>query len=348
MGFRGQLGRNDRTELSGPKRRVLARTAGLFRPFQHMVLGLVLLIIVTASLDLAPALIVKEMVDAANEGRARERLDWLFGLLIVTVLASGLLGVLLGYVNQMVGQGVMFRLRGDLHAHLTRLPVRFFTQTRTGEILSRVSTDVNGVQGAVTGTFTEFLQNAITLAVALGLMVVLEWRLALFAAVILPLWVYPTMRVGMIQRRLMREWHEENAQMAAHLEETLSVSGVMLVKTFGRQTHESTRFEASNQRLRQLAIRRLMAGRWFNLATGLLGRWRRAPSTGSGAARSSATTCRSARSWRSPCSRSGCSSRLRASRGSTRRSSPRSPCSSASSSTSTCPWRWTSDRTRTV
>jgi ATP-binding cassette subfamily B protein len=274
--FRRQF---ENTGPTGPKKRIFVRTLGLFRPSLGGVLLLVTLIAATSTLDLIPALLVKGIVDAATDGGsslvsandARGRIDVLFLALIAVVLVSGLLGVVLGYVNQSIGQGVMYRLRADLHAHLQRLSVRFFTQTRTGEILSRVSTDVNGVQGAVTGTFTEFLQNAITLAVALGMMVALEWRLAAIALVILPLWVYPTMRVGQVQRRLMREWHEENARMSAHLEETLSVSGVMLVKAFGRQTHEADRFEASNRALRDLSIRRLMAGRWFNMATGLFG-----------------------------------------------------------------------------
>jgi len=256
---------------SGPKSRILRRTLGLFRPFALPMVLLVALIAVTATLDLVPALIVKGFVDAATTNGSPGRIDRLFALLVGTVLVSGLLGVWLGYVNQAVGQGVMYRLRADLHEHLQRLPVRFFTQTRTGEILSRVSTDVNGVQGAVTGTFTEFLQNAITLVVALGIMVALEWRLALFAVVILPLWVYPTMKVGLTQRRLMRAWHEESASMAGHLEETLSVSGAMLVKTFGRQDHEAARFATSNAALRDLSVRRMMAGRWFNMATGLFG-----------------------------------------------------------------------------
>ncbi len=274
--FRRQF---DQAGPTGSKKRIFARTLGLFRPFGGAVVLLVILITATSALDLLPALIVKGIIDAADAGSAAaadgsaatSRIDLLFVGLIASVLVSGVLGVALGYVNQSIGQGVMYRLRADLHAHLQQLSVRFFTQTRTGEILSRVSTDVNGVQGAVTGTFTEFLQNAITLAVALGLMVSLEWRLAAIALVILPLWVYPTMRVGQIQRRLMRLWHEENAKMSSHLEETLSVSGVMLVKAFGRQTHESDRFEASNRVLRDLSVRRMMAGRWFNLATGLFG-----------------------------------------------------------------------------
>ena len=256
----------------GSRRHIFRRTLLLFRPYAAQSTLLVALIAVTATLDLLPALVIKGIVDAAIPGTGdRGQIDVLFLLLIVIVVTSGLLGVLRGYVNQLVGQGVMFRLRTDLHDQLQRLPVRFYTQTRTGEILSRVSTDVNGVQQAVTGTFTEFLMNAITLLVAIGLMFALEWRLALVALVVLPLWVYPTIRVGLVQRRLMREWHEESAHMSAHLEETLSVSGAMLVKTFGRQEYEAERFERSNSNLRSLSIRRMMAGRWFNLGTSLFG-----------------------------------------------------------------------------
>ena len=257
---------------TGSRRRILARTAGLFRPYAAHVALLVALIATTATLDLVPALILKEIVDAAVPGSGDfGQIDRLFVLLVAVVVASGLLGVATGFVNQSVGLGVMYRLRGDLHRHLQRLSIRFYTQTRTGEILSRISTDVNGVQQAVTGTFTEFLQNAITLAVALALMFILEWRLALVALLVVPLWVYPTMKVGLVQRRLMREWHEESARMSAHLEETLSISGAMLVKTFGREEHEAQRFAGSNRALRSLSMRRMMAGRWFNMGTGLFG-----------------------------------------------------------------------------
>ena len=257
---------------SGSKRRIFLRTLALFRPYRRGVLLLILIIAATAVLDLLPALLLRDIVNSAVPDTGdKGRIDELILVLVSAVVASALFNVLLGYTNQMIGQGVMVRLRSRLHEHLQRLPVRFFTQTRTGEILSRVSTDVNGVQNAVTGTFTDFLSNSITLIVAIGIMFALEWRLALVAVVLLPLWVYPTIKVGRLQGRLIREWHEETAEMSAHLEETLSVSGSMLVKTFGRQDHESERFERSNRNLRALAIRQMMAGRWFNLATGLFG-----------------------------------------------------------------------------
>ena len=260
------------TKPVGPKRRILVRTLGLFLPFRRHAAVLTVLIAVTATLDLLPALLFARIVDemAGGDGDGG-RITTLGAIAVAIVVASGLLGVLLGYVNQTVGQGMMFNLRGRLHAHLQRLPVRFFTTTRTGEILSRVTTDVNAVQQAVTGTFTEFLTNVTTLVVALALMFSLEWRLALLLAVVLPLWTYPTMRVGWIQRRLQRQWQEQAADMSAQLEETLSVSGAMLVKTFGRQEYEGERFARGNETLRSLSIRRLMAGRWFNLGAQLFG-----------------------------------------------------------------------------
>jgi ATP-binding cassette subfamily B protein len=258
---------------SGSKRAIFARVVGLFRPYRAAFALLVVLIAAGAVLDLMPALLIKRIVDEATRGAAgsTSNVNRLFVLLLATIVSSGLAGVASGYLNQSIGQGIMYRLRSDLHQHLQRLSVRFFTQTRTGEILSRVSTDVNGVQDAVTGTFTDFISNALTLVVALGLMWSMQWQLTVAALVILPLWVYPTVKLGGVMRRLIREWHEESASLASELEETLSVSGSMLVKTFGRQQHESARFEEHNSRLRSISMRRMIAGRWFNMATGLFG-----------------------------------------------------------------------------
>jgi len=258
---------------SGSKRAIFARVVGLFRPYRTPFTGLIVLIAIGAVVDLVPALLIKRIVDEAQRGSlgSLANVNVAFLLLVGAIITSGLMGVATGFLNQSIGQGIMLRLRSDLHEHLQQLSVRFFTQTRTGEILSRVSTDVNGVQDAVTGTFTEFISNALTLTVALAFMFSLQWQLAVAAIVILPLWVYPTVKIGGVMRRLIREWHEESAALASELEETLSVSGSMLVKTFGRQDHESARFEEHNNKLKSIAMRRTIAGRWFNMATGLFG-----------------------------------------------------------------------------
>ena len=245
---------------------LLGRAAGLFRPYRTVFILMVLLIAASTAMQLGSVRIMGAMVDEMNAGTTGD-LDMLALIVAGLVLGSALIGVGQSYLNQVIGQGVMLTLRSDLHAHLQRLPVRFFTRTRTGEILSRVSTDVNAIQNAVTGTFTDLLQALLTFIIAFGLMFMLQWQLALATLLILPLWVYPTIRVGERMRALMREWHEESATMSSQLEETLSVSGSMLVKTFGREEHEAARFEESNQSMRSLAIRRMMAGRWFNMAT---------------------------------------------------------------------------------
>ena len=258
-------------KLNVPKRVLGRRVAGLFRPYAMWMLVLVAVLSLGVILDLRAVLVLGSMVDGMSSGTTLGALDGLIVLYVAMVLGSALLGVGESWVNQLIAQGVMHRLRSNLHDHLQRLSLRFYSSTRTGEILSRISTDVNGVQDALSGTFTDFLTNALTLIVAFVFMFRLDWRLALATLVVLPLWVYPTMRVGTRLRDLRRAWHEETARMSAHLEETLSVSGSMLVKTFGRQEHEAGRFGASNDALRDLSIKRLMTGRWFNMATTLFG-----------------------------------------------------------------------------
>ena len=256
---------------SGGRGALSRRAAGLFAPYARWLTLLVAMLAISVALDLGSVRVLGSMVDRMSSNGTVEALDRLLAVFVAMVLGSALLGVAQSWVNQLIAQGVMHRLRTDMHDHLQRLSLRFYTSTRTGEIMSRISTDVNGVQDAVTGTFTDFLSNALTLIVAFGFMFALDWRLALATLIVLPLWVYPTMRVGMRLRELRREWHEESGRMSAHLEETLSVSGSMLVKTFGRQEHEAQRFAASNDALRALSIQRLMTGRWFNMGTALFG-----------------------------------------------------------------------------
>ncbi len=252
---------------------IFLRTLGLFRPFRRHLVAVVLLIGATSTLDLLPWLVIQRIVDEAVLGSQGDlgRINLLFAAILAIYLTSALLGVARGYLNQLVGQDVMLNLRQALHEHIQKLSLRFFTHTRSGEILSRITADVNTVQDAVTGTFTMFLIHVITLMVALGLMLSLDWRLTVLILLVLPLWVYPTLRIGNRMRSLQLKWRDEAAGMTSHLAETLSVSGSMLVKAFGRQELESERFDRANRQLRALSIQRFLAGRWFNTATQLFG-----------------------------------------------------------------------------
>ena len=272
MGMGGGRRWASQSKPTGEKRGIVMRAVGLFRPYRWHAIALLVLVTTTVSLSLYSLTVLAGLVgEMTEEDGTRSGLTRGFLVYGGIIVVGSLLSVLESYTNQLIGQGVMHRLRSSLHDHLQRVSIRFFTSTRTGEILSRVGTDVNAVQQSVTGTFTDFLTNILTLVIAFAIMLTIEWRLALVTLVVLPLWVYPTIRVGQVMRRLMREWHDEMGDMTSHLEETLSVSGSMLVKSFGRSEHERARFEQSNDELRSLSIRRMMAGRWFNMGTGLFG-----------------------------------------------------------------------------
>ena len=181
---------------------------GLFHPYRVEAAGLVAMTLVSVALELLPALTLGLIVGEAVEGLTDERevdlgrLGFYFGLSVGMYTVSALLSVGVTYLSTRIGQGVMFDLRSEMHEHLSQLSVHFFTSTRTGEILSRVSTDVNSVQEAISAGFTRLISNMATLGVALALMLYLDWRLALIAFTVLAVWVIPMWRVGQRMRGL--------------------------------------------------------------------------------------------------------------------------------------------------
>ena len=237
--------------------------------------GLLLTTISVAAIaGLAPPLIIQRIIDdAVNPVRGFD--GGLLNLLILLMLGFVLLGAITDvaqtYLSNSVGQAVMFDLRRSLYRHLSGMSLRWFTANRTGEVLSRVSNDVGAVQGVVSDTLGGLVGNLITAASTFALMLYLDWRLALFSVAFLPLFMYPAKRVGSIQRDLISESQEELAMMNGQMQETLSVSGALLVKTFGRQADEIERFEEKAMRIRTLNIRRAMVGRGFGVVVGLFG-----------------------------------------------------------------------------
>lgn len=251
--------------------------AGIFRPYRWRISAIVSLTLLSVALELVPTVLIGLLIgDAVERVQAGEPVDQgslflAFGLIVGLYVTSSLLSVLSSYLETTTGNGVMYDVRQRMYDHLNRLSIHFFTSTRTGEILSRVSTDVNAVQSVVTLTFSSFVRSFATLVIALGIMIFLDWRLSIIAAIVLIVWLPPMWRIGQHMRGLQREWQEQAGGMQAHLQETLSVSGMMMVRSFGRREFEQERFSEANGALRSLAIRRLMASRWFFLATRLFG-----------------------------------------------------------------------------
>lgn len=268
----GPRGRMMATQPPGEKRPIRAatvrRVASFFRPYRWQVALTVLAIALVAVIGLVNPLLLKLIIDDAIPNRDLRELYLYVGLMIVLPIITGLIGIGQTWLNTQIGQHVMRDLRNALYAHLQKMPLRFFTATRTGEIQARLSSDVSGVQQVVTDTATSIVSNLATAISTVVAMALISWQMTLISLGMLPFFLYLTYRVGNIRREVQGETQETVADLTAQTEETLSVSGMLLSKAFGRQQHEVERFRDVNSRLTELQIRQQMVGRWFFMIIG--------------------------------------------------------------------------------
>jgi ATP-binding cassette, subfamily B, bacterial len=242
---------------------MVRRVARLFRPYRLQV-GLVLLsILVTGALGVGPAVLTKEIVNRALLPHNLTLLWKLVVLMVAVPLVSGVIGIGQTYLTTVVGQRVMQDLRNRLYEHLQAMSLRFFTGARTGELQSRLQNDVGGVQNVVTNTVSSVLSSIVTVLSTVVAMLVLSWQLTALSFAVVPLFVFLTWRVGRARRVLSKETQESLAELSALTEETLSVSGVLLAKTFDRQRDAVDRYREGNRRLAWLNVRQQMVGRSF-------------------------------------------------------------------------------------
>jgi ATP-binding cassette subfamily B protein len=250
--------------------RTLRRIVAFFKPYRGRVTIVLVAILATSLIGLANPYLLKLLIDDAIPKRDFFLLNLYVGLMIVLPIFTGLIGVGQAYLNNLIGQNVMLDLRSALYSHLQRMPLRFFTETRTGEIQSRLANDVGGVQSVVTDTASSVTSN---LAIALSTVVamfLIDWRLTFLSLGLLPFFMYLTYRVGKVRRDVSSETQKSLAEMSALTEETLSVSGMLLSKTFGQQEASVKRFRGLNVKLAALQIRQAMVGRWFFMIIGTI------------------------------------------------------------------------------
>jgi ATP-binding cassette subfamily B protein len=250
-------------------RQLLLRVLGYARPYWRSLSLVLVAIVVIALLGLVPPLLIRDLIDNVLPNEDNARLNLLALGMIGIPVVSGLIGVGQRYLGARVGEGIIFDLRQAMYDHLQRMSLRFFTHTKSGEIVSRFNNDVVGAQSAVTGTLPNIVTNGVTLISTLVVMISIEWRLALLSVVVLPLFLLPARRVGRVLRRIRRQAMEYNADMSNIITETLGISGVLLVKTFGRQRQEVARFRGTNRNVRDIGVRRALVGRWFFLGLGI-------------------------------------------------------------------------------
>ena len=251
---------------SGSGRATVGRAASSFRPYMPQVVGVALLILVTAGLGVVNPLLIRSVFDDAlfPPGGVDMRMLWILsGIMTAATVVSGGLGIIQTYLTNGVGQRVMRDLRDRLYTHLQRQSLGFFTGTRTGEIQSRIANDVGGVQNVVTNTLSSVLSNTVIFISTLIAMLILSWELTAVSVVAIPIFVVISRFVGERRRRVTAESQEVAAEVTAITQETLSISGIMLAKLFGRQNQEIERFHNENERMADLAVRRQMTGQSF-------------------------------------------------------------------------------------
>jgi ATP-binding cassette subfamily B protein len=250
-------------------RQLLGRVLDYARPYWRSLALMLTAIGVTSLIGLVPPLLYRDLIDNVLPNRDFARLNLLALGMIGIPLVSGLIGVGQRYLSARVGEGIIWDLRQSMYDHLQRMSLRFFTHTRSGEIVSRFNNDVVGAQSAVTGTLPDIVSNGITLVSTLAVMMTIEWRLALLSVAVLPLFLLPARRVGDILRRIRRQSMQYNADMSSIITETLSINGALLVKTFGRQRQEVARFSETSRKVRDTGVRQALVGRWFFLGLGI-------------------------------------------------------------------------------
>jgi ATP-binding cassette subfamily B protein len=257
----------DRPDLD---RKVLGRVWSYGRPYRFHLLGVLITVFVISGLSVVPALLMRQLVDQAIPQGDVAMLTRLGLGMVAVPLVNSLVGITQRWLTSRVGEGIIFDLRLALYIHLQKMSLRFFTATKTGELMNRLSSDVVGAQQAITGTLVIVVSNVVSVAVTFFVMVQAEWRLTLLAVAALPLFVLPARRVARILRQVTRREMEHEAKMSGILQEAFNVSGALLVRLFGRWDEEKERFTEQARMVRDLSVRRAMVGRGLFAALGLV------------------------------------------------------------------------------
>ena len=250
-------------------RDLLRRVAAYARPYTLRITLTLLSIFASSLIGLAPPLLFRDLIDHALPDKDLTRLNLVVLAMLAIPLLDGLNGVGQRWLTSRVGEGIISDLRRSLYAHMQQMSLRFFTNTKTGELMSRLNNDVVGAQRAVTSTLVSIITSAFQLVVTVAIMLSLNWVLTILALIILPLFILPSRRIGRMLREIVNQQLDLNMQMNSQMSETLNVSGALLVKLFGRQVDETMKFGERADRVRDIGVRQAMVGRWFFMMLGL-------------------------------------------------------------------------------
>jgi ATP-binding cassette subfamily B protein len=264
------LSEEEKQNMPKVTKELLLRVFSYLKPYWKQLVLVFVCIIVSSVCSLFPSILTGNIIDVLTGknlgGWIGEGISALIRLILVSLalhFASNLIGVGQSYLNNWIAQHISFDMRNQMYSHLQKMSQRFFTSANQGDIITRMTSDISGVESVISGTFTSILSNSITLVVAVVAMFQKNWILALIGLVVVPLFTLPTRMAGKTRWKLAGQAQECNDEINGILNETLSVSGQLLVKLFGREKAEYDRYEEANSRMIKLRIREQMAGRWF-------------------------------------------------------------------------------------
>ncbi len=249
---------------------LVRRVLSYARPYRTLIVIGLILILIQSGIGLLTPLIFRDLIDHTLPSGDVNRLNLLaFGLILIPIFSSAI-GIIIRRVNSRIGEGVIYDLRVSLFSHLQRMSLRFFTNTKTGELMSRLNSDVVNAQTAISDTIVGIITNAVQLVATLGVMFALEWRLTILGLLVFPLFILSARAIGVKLREIAREAMDINAEMNAMMVETLNISGALLVKLFGRRKTEVDRFSRRAARVRDIGVKRaVMSSQFWALMGGV-------------------------------------------------------------------------------
>ena len=269
LGPRGFLTDEEKQNMPKVTKELLLRIFSYLKPYLLQFFLVFAAIILSASIGLLPSIITGRIVDEALIGEDMQLLIKLLLMAFATLAASQLIGVLESYISAWISQRIIFDMKNQMYDHLQHMPHSFFTSEKQGDIITRMNTDISGVSSVISGTLSSIVSNISVVVTTLVALFTMSWQLALVGIVVIPLLILPTKSVGQTRWKLLTESQEKTDEMNQLVNETLSVSGSLLVKLFTREKKEYDRFVKVNEEVTQLALKEQRSGRWFMVIMGM-------------------------------------------------------------------------------
>ena len=269
LGPRGFLTDEEKANMPKVTGDLLRRILSYLKPYWPQFVLVFITILVSSVVGLLPSIITGRIVDEALVGENMGLLIQLLLMAFVTLAASQITGVLESYINAWISQRIIFDMKNQMYDHLQHMPHSFFTTEKQGDIITRMNTDISGVSSVISGTLASVVSNVATVVTTMVALFSMSWQLALVGIVVIPLLILPTKSVGRTRWQLLTESQAKNDEMNQLVNETLSVSGSMLVKLFTREEKEYERFVDVNEEVTQLALREQRSGKWFRVIMGM-------------------------------------------------------------------------------